>query len=150
VADVETQEEIARLDVRHRISSRPIMGESSRDLIDLEIFRAAKEARHFEINLFWQRSNYFLVLSTAIAAGFFSLREVRYALPLAFLGFFVGLLWVAMNLGSRFWHARWQHRVCIAEEKLGGDINLFSASWDSIEDDVRQRFRVCVSTCHGA
>lgn len=39
--------------------------------IRMEAYRVAKETRSLEINLFWQRSNYFLVLSTAIAAGFF-------------------------------------------------------------------------------
>ncbi len=118
------------------------MCENSHQSIDLEAFRAAKEARNFEISLFWQRSNYFLVLSTAIAAGFFSLREAKYALPLAVFGLFVGLLWVAVNLGSKFWHSRWEYRLRIAEEKLSADMKLFSASWESMEDDVRQSFTV--------
>jgi hypothetical protein len=49
------------------------MTDNRNDQIDLEAYRVAKEARNLEITLFWQRSNYFLVLSTAIAAGFFSL-----------------------------------------------------------------------------
>jgi len=53
------------------------MGDESDHLLDLEAHRVAKEARNLEITLFWQRSNYFLVLSTAIAAGFFSLRDAK-------------------------------------------------------------------------
>jgi hypothetical protein len=60
------------------------------DELDLKVYRVAKEARNMEIGLFWQRSNYFLVLSTAIAAGFFSLRDAKYALPLASFGLVVG------------------------------------------------------------
>jgi hypothetical protein len=35
--------------------------------IKLEAYRTALATRNLEINLFWQRSNYFLVLNTAIA-----------------------------------------------------------------------------------
>jgi hypothetical protein len=44
------------------------MTDGTVDTLDLEAYRVAKEARNLEIALFWQRSNYFLVLSTAIAA----------------------------------------------------------------------------------
>jgi len=94
------------------------MTDNRNDQIDLEAYRVAKEARNLEITLFWQRSNYFLVLSTAIAAGFFSLRDAKYALPLAIFGLVVGLLWIAVNLGSEFWQSRWEHRLRLAEEQL--------------------------------
>jgi hypothetical protein len=116
------------------------MSENSHETLDLEAYRVAKEARNLEINLFWQRSNYFLVLSTAIAAGFFSLREAKYALPLGFFGLLVGLLWIAVNLGSKFWQSRWEHRLRLAEGKLRADMNLFSASWETVQADVRQSF----------
>jgi hypothetical protein len=44
--------------------------------IDLEAYRVARDTRNFEIKLFWKRSNYFLVLSTATAAGFFSATRI--------------------------------------------------------------------------
>ena len=113
------------------------MVEKSDELLDLEAYRVAKESRNLEIALFWQRSNYFLVLSTAIAAGFFSLRDVKYALPLAIFGLVVGILWVAVNLGSKFWQCRWEHRLRLTEERLRPDMNLFSASWETVQDDVR-------------
>ena len=51
---------------------------TDRDHVDLELeaYRTALATRNFEISLFWQRSNYFLVLSTAIAVGFFARGEV--------------------------------------------------------------------------
>ncbi len=101
------------------------------DTLDLEAYRVAKEARNLEIALFWQRSNYFLVLSTTIAAGFFSLRDAKYTLPLAIFGLVVGMLWIAVNLGSKFWQSRWEHRLRLAEEKLRPNMNLFSASWET-------------------
>ena len=50
--------------------------------INLEAYRVAKETRNLEINLFWQRSNYFLVLSGGIAAAFFSAKRFELG-PLA-------------------------------------------------------------------
>ena len=38
----------------------------------LKIYEIAVETRKLEIDLFWKRSNYFLVLSTATAVGFFT------------------------------------------------------------------------------
>ena len=111
------------------------------DQIALEAYRVAKEVRNLEITLFWQRSNYFLVLSTAIAAGFFSLRDVKYAFPLAIFGLTVGLLWIAVNLGSKFWQSRWEYRLRLTEERLGPDMNLFSADWETVQRDVRASFR---------
>jgi hypothetical protein len=108
--------------------------------LDLEAFRVAKEVRNFEIGLFWQRSNYFLVLSTAIAAGFFSLKDSRFALPLALFGLVVAVLWFAVNLGSKFWQSRWEYRLTLAEKQLRPEMNLFSASWETVQDDVRRSF----------
>jgi len=116
------------------------MGDSWEQQVDLEAYRVARETRNLEIHLFWQRSNYFLVLSTAIAAGFFSLRDGRYALPLAGMGTFVGCLWIAVNLGSKFWQSRWEHRLRLVEEQLRPNMNLFSASWNTVQDDVKQSF----------
>ena len=62
------------------------MGQNPDELLDLEAYRVAKAPPIFEMILFWQRSNYFLVLSTAVAAGFFSLRDLKYAIPLAIFG----------------------------------------------------------------
>jgi hypothetical protein len=117
------------------------MTDNRNDLIDLEAYRVAKETRNLEIALFWQRSNYFLVLSTAIAAGFFSLHERKYALPLAIFGLVVGCLWVAVNLGSKFWQSRWEHRLRLTEEQLRPNMNLFSAPWETVQEDVRQSFQ---------
>jgi hypothetical protein len=116
------------------------MAENSTDQLDIEAYHAAKEARNLEITLFWQRSNYFLVLSTAIAVGFFSLRDGRYALSLAVFGIVVGLLWIAVNLGGKFWQSRWEHRLRLAEETLRPNMDLFSASWKTVQDDVRKSF----------
>lgn len=66
------------------------------DDLNLEAYRTAIQARNLEIGLFWQRSNYFLVLNTAIAVGFFSLEDDVFALLFGAMG-----LVVAFAVGSR-------------------------------------------------
>jgi hypothetical protein len=114
------------------------MNEDPDQTLKLEAYRVARETRNLEINLFWQRSNYFLVMSTAIAAGFFSLKDGHFGLPLAILGLVVGCLWVAVNLGSKFWQSRWEYRLSLTEKELRSNMNLFSANWETVQEDVRQ------------
>jgi hypothetical protein len=110
------------------------------DFISLEAYRTAIHARNMEIGLFWQRSNYFLVLSTAIAVGFFSLKDEKFTLLLSIMGLVVAILWFFVNLGSKFWQSRWEQRVHVTEEELSKALDLFSANWDTIRQDVRASF----------
>lgn len=68
-----------------------------------EQFKTALATRNLEINLFWQRCNYFLVLNSALAVGFFSLAQTRFQIPLAFLGLISSWLWFRVSLGSKYW-----------------------------------------------
>ena len=108
--------------------------------LKLELYKMAVQIRNMEISLFWQRSNYFLVLNTAIAAGFFSLKNGDYTLLLSITGVVVSMLWVAVNLGSKFWQSRWEYRLNEAEKELSPNIHLFSASWETVQSDVKRSF----------
>ena len=103
-----------------------------------EFYKVAVNIRNLEINLFWQRSNYFLALNTAIAIGFFSQKAEAFAPILAALGLIVSLLWFKVSTGGKFWQSRWEHRLRLLEKELGDDINLFSADWDVIYSDVEE------------
>ncbi len=107
---------------------------------DQFLYNIAWETRNFEIRLFWQRSNYFLVLNTAIAIGFFKLMtdQPSYSWLLAVIGFFVSCLWFCVNLGSKFWQCRWEERLRITEEKLEDNIDFFAANRDVIKKDVEK------------
>src|SRR5688572_6711091 len=67
--------------------------------------------RNLEIGLFWQRANYFLVLNSAMALGFFNLKETTYALVLALMGLSSSILWVLVCLGGKYWQTRWEQRL---------------------------------------
>jgi len=61
--------------------------------------------RNFEIGLFWQRSNYFLVLNSAIAIAFFSFLgndNNSKAIPIVMAGFglIVSCLWLRVLFGG--------------------------------------------------
>lgn len=102
-----------------------------------ELYQIALDTRNMEIQLFWQRSNYFLVLNTASAVGFFFRAGEAHQWILGFFGLLAAALWFCVNLGSKFWQSRWEQRLSEAEQALGCDIQYFSASRDQIEGDVR-------------
>lgn len=104
--------------------------ENKGDAAALEAYRTTRDTRNFEIRLFWQRSNYFLVLNTALGTGFFALlNHGEFALLLGGLGVISSWLWLLVNLGSKFWQSRWEQQLEDEEAKLGArSQELFSAS----------------------
>jgi len=102
-----------------------------------EAYRIALDTRNLEIGLFWQRSNYFLALNTALAIGFFKIDDKGYALLLALFGLAISLLWYRVNLGSKFWQSRWEHRLRVVEERIAPDLNFFAADWETIREDEK-------------
>jgi hypothetical protein len=108
---------------------------------DEKLFKVALDTRNLEISLFWQRSNYFLVLNSALAVGFFSLKEQGYALVLASLGAISALLWFFVNLGSKYWQSRWEHELTLRERKLYPNDPLFAANREQTDEYVRESLR---------
>jgi hypothetical protein len=96
------------------------------------------DTRNFEISLFWQRSNYFLVLNTGIAFGFFNLKESRYVWAMAVIGLLASFLWFWVCLGSKHWQARWEQRLRDFEHEHFPSLEFFSASRERIREDVSQ------------
>jgi hypothetical protein len=104
-----------------------------------DLYKIALDTRNFEISLFWQRSNYFLALNSALALGFFNLKEQGlYGLVLAIFGIVVSCLWFRANLGSKFWQSRWEQRLSIIESQIDKELKFFSADWDTIKQEVEQ------------
>ena len=101
---------------------------------DQRLFKIALDTRNFEISLYWQRSNYFLVLNTALAVGFFSVKEQGYAVTLASLGAIASALWFLVNAGSKYW----EHEVIIRERKLTLDVPQFAANREHTDQYVRR------------
>jgi hypothetical protein len=120
-------------------SPRKNEGAGEEPTYDAEAFKTALDTRNMEIGLFWQRSNYFLVLNTAIAAGFFVLigRNATLAVLLGLFGAWVSFLWVCVNLGSKYWQSRWERRLEIIEEEVyGDDFDFFATTRETTDCDV--------------
>jgi hypothetical protein len=94
------------------------------------------DTRNLEINLFWQRSNYFLVLNTGIAFGFFNLKEPKYVWVMAVIGLLASILWFRVCLGGKHWQTRWEQRLRDFETEHFPGLAFFSASSDRIREDV--------------
>jgi hypothetical protein len=120
---------------RAELDKEMTMKEESLDAKD--VYKIALDTRNFEIGLFWQRSNYFLALNTALAVGFFNVKDEGYALLLALFGLAVSALWYRVNLGSKFWQVRWEQRLRLVEEQLAPDLRFFAADWETVRADVR-------------
>lgn len=107
-----------------------------------DIYRIAFDTRNLEISLFWQRSNYFLVLNSALAVGFFNLQKPLslqpYSLLLAGFGLLASFLWYRVNLGGKFWQSRWEQRLAKIETVLAPDIKFFAADKGITEGDVKE------------
>ncbi|ODZ01741.1 RipA family octameric membrane protein [Vibrio parahaemolyticus] len=106
-----------------------------------EAYKIALDTRNLEIGLFWQRSNYFLLLNSALILGYFrgvSDKESLYATLLALLGLFVSHLWYRVNLGSKYWQARWEHRLKLVERNLDKELQFFNTTREITDNDVAE------------
>jgi adenosine deaminase/adenosine deaminase CECR1 len=103
-----------------------------------DLYKVLLDTRNLEINLFWQRSNYFLVLNTGIAFGFFNLKDGNFALIFAILGLLASLLWFWVCLGGKFWQTRWEQRLLDFEREHFPHIEFFGAGPERIRADVER------------
>lgn len=103
-----------------------------------DLYKTLLDTRNFEINLFWQRSNYFLVLNTGIAFGFFNLKDGKFALIFAVIGLLASILWFWVCLGGKFWQTRWEQRLLEFERQHLPGLDFFGASQERIRADVEK------------
>jgi len=109
---------------------------------DFDFYKILIETRNFEINLFWQRCNYFLVLNTAVAVAFFNIKTTPQQTMVALLGLSSSVLWIRINLGSKYWQARWEQRLLEFEkehfppQRFSG-LPFFGASPEQVNEDAK-------------
>lgn len=107
-------------------------------MTDEELFKIAVSTRQFEIQMFWQRSNYFMVLNTAIAIGFFAAKAPSYGAVIALLGVGVCVIWCLVNFGSKFWQSRWEEAAARLEAKCAPEAKLFAATRSEVDEEVKK------------
>jgi hypothetical protein len=98
-------------------------------------FKIALDNRAFEIQLFWQRSNYFLVLMTALGIGTFSIKSVSFSPLVAMFAVICSALWFKTNLGSKFWQEFWEAEVAMLAK--GARVKAFEKTTSEAIDQVR-------------
>lgn len=98
--------------------------------------KIALDNRAFEIQLFWQRSNYFLVLMTALGIGTFSVRDPVFSPAIALFATFCSYFWFRTNLGSKFWQESWEVEVTELSRELG--VRSFEKTTTQVRDQVRK------------
>lgn len=110
--------------------------------MDIDEYNVAMEIRNFEISLFWKRSNYFLVLNTAVAAGvFYKINIPSFAVPISIFGMIISLIWISVNLGSKYWQDRWERKLSKIELRLKPNAQLFSAPSKVMNEEVKEGLR---------
>lgn len=106
-----------------------------------DLYHILIDMRNLEVNLFWQRSNYFLVLNSAIVLAFFNVREAIYVRMFAMIGFFSSLLWFWVCLASKYWQTFWAERLALFEKEQLPGLGFFSADPERrnalVEDGLR-------------
>lgn len=122
-----------------RLRKRPT---ESKMISSAEIYKMALDTRNLEINLFWQRCNYFLILNSALAYTYINLDDGHLAIPSTALGFLVCFFWYRVALGSKYWQERWEaklsevERLFKSKKTFPSDIELFTTNWKKIRDEV--------------
>ncbi len=108
----------------------------SHTIEDKDLFKAVLDTRNFEISLFWQRSNYFLALNSALAVGFFARELSQFTLLLASLGVLTSIIWYLVNLGSKYWQSRWEDKLAEIEKHVAPELRAFAATKDELDKAV--------------
>ena len=98
--------------------------------------KIALDNRAFEIQLFWQRSNYFLVLMTALGIGTFSVKDPLFSPVIALFATACSYYWFRTNLGSKFWQESWEVEVTELSRELG--VRSFERPLSEVRDQVQR------------
>lgn len=76
-----------------------------------EALDIALDCRKFEIELYWKRANYFVIIIGAIFIGYYTVKSDLYCQILSCLGYAVSFGWICLNRGSKFWQENWESNI---------------------------------------
>lgn len=90
------------------------------------LYRILIDTRNLEVNLFWQRANYFLVLNSGIVLAIFNVSKPIHVRVFAAMGILTSLLWFWACLASKYWQTFWAERLADFERKQLVGLDFFS------------------------
>ena len=115
-------------EIKRGISKEDYIREFDREKLE-EAFKIALETRKFEIELYWKRTGYFVLFTSAVFVGYYKTLPTSGTpdkgeiclLPflLSSLGFLLSLLWYMANRGSKFWQENWEAHIEMLSTHLG-------------------------------
>lgn len=116
-------------EIKRGISKEDYIREFDREKLE-EAFKIALETRKFEIELYWKRTGYFVLFTSAVFIGYYKTLQSgeliigKYQkewllLLLSSLGFLLSLLWYMANRGSKFWQENWEAHIEMLSTHLG-------------------------------
>ena len=112
--------------------------QSHGDIGTESLYRILIDTRNLEVNLFWQRANYFLVLNSGIVLGIFSVTKAIPVRVFAVIGILASLLWFWACLASKYWQTFWAERLAEFERKNFAGLDFFSANRKTRDAFVKQ------------
>ena len=89
-------------------------------------YRILIDTRNLEVNLFWQRANYFLVLNSGILLAIYNFTKPNQIGLFAAIGIAASLLWFWACLASKYWQTLWAERLADFERTQLAGLNFFS------------------------
>lgn len=86
-----------------------------------EALKVALETRRFEIDLYWRRSNYFILFIGAVFVAYFQADAFFLKFFLIVMGYISSFVWFCVNRGSKFWQENWEENI-----KRDGEIMYYN------------------------
>lgn len=136
----------------------PSVGASKR-LVDA--LAQARDARKFEIEMYWKRAAYFWTFIAAAFVGYASFLTGSHthafaAFLMSLIGFVFSLAWYQVNRGSKFWQENWENHVELLEDAVTGPLFKVVAkrpkkpwTWSTVGEHVIGPRAVSVSRING-
>jgi uncharacterized membrane protein len=102
------------------------------------LYRILIHTRNLEVNLFWQRANYFLALNSGIVLAIFNVTKPIHIRVFSAMGVLASLLWFWACLASKYWQTFWAERLADFERKQLEGLEFFSATTKTRNGYVEQ------------
>ena len=92
-------------------------------------YNQAWQAKNFEIDNYWKRTNYFWAFQVAAFAGYFSVlsseaynKNPQVLYIVTCIGFITAIAWSFINRGSKTWQRHWEIHVDMLENEVTGPL----------------------------
>ncbi|RFM36871.1 RipA family octameric membrane protein [Chitinophaga silvisoli] len=96
-----------------------------------DILKEVYNARRFEIDMYWKRTNYYWTMLVAVFAGYFvafsnlnssNEQGLKVVFFLNCFGIIFSTSWYLVNRGSKYWQMNWEKHAEILEGKVYGHL----------------------------